>query len=75
MAGDIISYDVSITGNRHVTFFNPRGELVSVRRVTIFVGPYGPFTQDFAAGADSPAEIQTWIHNEKAAVVGLGNAV
>jgi hypothetical protein len=69
------NFKVTIVGDQHVSYFNPQGQVVRMTRVTIMVGPFGPFTHDFVPGQDSPAEIQTWIQNQKAAVVGLNNAV
>lgn len=66
---------VQITEQRHVSQFNASGQVVRSTRVTIMVGQLGPFSHDFPVGEDSPPQIQTWIQNQKAAVVGLQNAI
>lgn len=52
--------EVKVVGISHVPVVDSNLRLRQVTRVTIVVGDYGPFTQDFAPGADSVDAINAW---------------
>lgn len=62
-------YTVRLRSITTVNVLDARGNFVQVRRLSIMVGPYGPFSKDFLLGQDSPEAVDAWKLAEQAAVM------
>jgi hypothetical protein len=60
-AGNMDDYTVSVLNDQHVPTFQRSGGLLTVRRVQIMVGRFGPFYQDFTPPSDKAADVRSWI--------------
>jgi hypothetical protein len=56
----MVDTNVTVVGISHVPVVDSNLRLRQVTRVTIMVGSFGPFTQDFAPGQDSVDAINAW---------------
>lgn len=53
-------FTIKLLSLQHVPVVGINNQWAHITRVSIMVGPYGPFTKDFAAGADSPEAVNAW---------------